>query len=149
MVAEITQIPNVPTRSQIEALEMELARHPQAVIPAVHYFADGIYGREVTIPANTVVTGMVHKTEHINVVSKGEITVWTEDGMKRLKAPFTFVSRPGTKRAGFTHEETVWTTFHANPTGEKYIPTLEAILAEPLRPEFLELLNSQQGETLK
>ncbi len=30
--------------------------------------------------------------------------------MKRVQAPFTIVSPPGTKRIAFAHEECVWTT---------------------------------------
>jgi hypothetical protein len=130
MVAEITTFPKGPTREQIERLEVELAQMPQCEIVPVHYFADGLYAREITIPANTCLTGRVHKQEHINVVSKGEITVWTEHGMKRLVAPFTFISQPGTKRAGYTHAETVWTTFHANPTNEENVEKVEELISE-------------------
>ena len=33
--------------------------------------------------------------------------------MKRIIAPYTFVSRPGTKRVGLAHADTVWVTIHA------------------------------------
>jgi hypothetical protein len=71
-----------------------------------------VYAREITAPAGTIVSGKVHKTEHLNIMSKGEISVLTEDGVKRLKAPYTFVSKPGTKRIAYVHEEMVWTTVH-------------------------------------
>lgn len=121
-------LPAVPTRAQIEALEGHMRREAQIDIPTRHYFAHGIYAREITIPAGVLLTGKVHRTEHLNILSAGEITVWTEDGMKRLRAPATIVSRPGTKRVGYAHTECVWTTIHG--THERDLDRLEAELIE-------------------
>jgi hypothetical protein len=121
-------------REQIVMLENFMREQPQVDISPVHHFADGIYAREITIPAGTLLTGKVHKTEHLNIVSKGDITVWTEHGMKRVQAPFTMVSKPGTKRVGYAHEDTVWTTIHA--TKETDLDKLEAELIEPLAIEL-------------
>lgn len=112
-MGEVIELPAVPSRSQILRLENEMRRHAQVEIRPVHYFAEGLYAREITIPAGTLLTGLIHKKEHLNIISKGDITVWTEHGMKRVRAPFTMVSPPGTKRVGYAHEDTVWTTIHA------------------------------------
>ena len=127
--SHVDSLPNVPTAEQIRRLEREMLRMEQLPIDTHHHFAPGQYAREIVIPAGTLLTGKKHKTEHLNVVSKGEITVWTEDGMRRIKAPFTFVSKPGTKRVGLAHEETVWITIHA--TSETDLVKLEAELIEP------------------
>lgn len=110
--------PSLPRdmRARVEALETQIEKMPQAECPVRHIFAPGIYAREMTIPAGVVLTGAVHRTEHLNIVSKGRITVSTDDGMKEVRAPYTFVSKPGTKRVGYAHEETVWTTIHATTT---------------------------------
>jgi hypothetical protein len=120
---------SVPTREQIETLERNLAALPQTECGLRHIFAPGLYAREMTIPAEVMLTGKIHKTTHLNIVSAGEITVWTEQGMKRVKAPHSFVSYPGTKRVGFTHSETVWTTLHV--TTETDLARLEELLTEP------------------
>lgn len=120
-----------PTRAQIMRLEAEIAQVEQVPLSEKHYFASGIYAREITIPAGTVLTGKVHKTEHINIVSQGTITVWTEQGMKKVSAPFTMVSQPGTKRVGYAHTDTVWTTIHHS--FERDLDQLEAQLIEPAR----------------
>lgn len=103
-------------RARVAVLESQIEKLPQAECPVRHLFAPGIYAREMTIPAGVVLTGAVHRTEHLNIVSKGRITVSTDDGMEEVCAPFTFVSKPGTKRVGYAHEETVWTTIHATTT---------------------------------
>lgn len=101
-------------REKVLSLEDKMReRADQIHIEPVHYFADGLYAREITIPKGTLLTGKIHLFEHINIISKGDISVLTEEGVKRIKAPATLVSRPGIKRVGFAHEDTVWTTIHA------------------------------------
>lgn len=86
---------------------------PQVDIPLVHRFSNGLYAREIFIPKGTILVGKIHRYESLNIVSMGDITVLTEDGAKRVQAPYTVVSPPGTKRVGFANEDTVWTTIHA------------------------------------
>jgi hypothetical protein len=124
----IEVIPDVPTRAEISRLETHMLSMPQLEIQATHHFAKGLYAREIFIPAGTLLTGKVHKCEHLNIVSKGRIQVWTEDGMKEVCAPFTLVSRPGTKRVGLAIEDTVWTTIHA--TGLGFSEVTPAALAD-------------------
>ena len=127
-MTEIVPIAKVPTRAEILRLEHELAKFEQLEIKTTHHFAEGLYAREIFIPAGTILTGKIHKSEHLNIVSQGRIAVWTEDGMKEVAAPFTMVSRPGTKRVGYALEDTVWTTIHA--THERDLDKLEAELIE-------------------
>lgn len=137
---ELTPLVPVPTREQIQRLEDEMrALGAPIAIQTTHYFADGLYAREIFIPKGCLLTGRVHRAEHLNIVSSGRITVWTEQGMKEVSAPFTMVSQPGTKRVGYAHEDTVWTTVHA--TRETDIETLELQLIEP------ENLLIEEGET--
>lgn len=123
------ELPAIPSREQIQRLENEMRKLVPIAIETTHYFAEGLYARQIFIPKGCLLTGKVHKAEHLNIVSQGEITVWTEQGMKRVKAPFTMVSKPGTKRVGLAHEDTVWTTVHAST--ETNIELLEAQLTEP------------------
>ncbi|WP_318827049.1 hypothetical protein [Burkholderia cepacia] len=130
-------------RARVEALESQIEKLPQAECPVRHIFAPGIYAREMTIPAGVVLTGAVHRTEHLNIVSKGRITVSTDDGMKEVCAPFTFVSMPGTKRVGYAHEETVWTTVHATTTTD-----LDALVEELTESTAQQLLGGSENVQL-
>jgi hypothetical protein len=100
-------------RGKVVSLETQLLQMPQLQITPRHYFAEGLYAREITIPAGTLLTGKIHLFEHLNIISKGDISVMTEDGIKRIVAPATLISKPGIKRVGYAHAETVWTTIHA------------------------------------
>ena len=86
---------------------------PERLFPVKHHFVDHAYGREIFLPAGQVVIGRIHKYEHLNIISKGSVTVVTEDGgVEHLQAPCTMISPVGTKRCLVTHDDTVWTTFH-------------------------------------
>ena len=78
----------------------------------VHRFSKGIYTRELTMPAGTVIVGKRHAQEHIVLMTEGHCTVFTERGQEELHAPCTFVSPAGEKRVLFVHEQTTWTTVH-------------------------------------
>jgi hypothetical protein len=84
----------------------------------------------------------VHKFSQLNILSGGEISVLTDEGMKRVKAPFTVVSPPGTKRIAYAHTECTWTTILA--TEETDPDAIEALFTVATEQEFLEFVKSQQ-----
>lgn len=103
-------------RGKLKRLDALLAQLPQTHMPVTHRFSRGVYARELFIPAGTVLTGRIHKYSQINILLRGDISVLTEDGIKRIQAPFVIESPPGTKRAGFAHEDTVWMTICGTDT---------------------------------
>lgn len=122
---------DAPSREQIERLEGHLVQHPQVAIPVVNRFAAGMYVREITIPADTLMTGKVHRAEHVSIMLSGEMTVLTESGMRRVCGPQVFISPPGTKRVGYSHTETRWVTVHLNPDECREVELIESRLVEP------------------
>lgn len=110
-------------RDKVHALEAEMFKHEQLDLPVKHHFSQGIYARELFIPKGTLLTGKIHKYEQLNIMSKGDMSVLTDDGIVRVQAPFTIVSPPGTKRVAYAHEDTVWTTIHG--TDETDLEKLE------------------------
>lgn len=104
--------------------------------PTRHFFSPGVYAREITIPAGTALTGKIHKYAQLNILSKGEMSVLTHEGPRRVKAPFTIVSPPGTKRAAIAHTECVWTTIHG--TDETDLEKIEKHFIAQTEQEYLE-----------
>lgn len=132
LTEQAQQVTAPPTREQINRLEGVLKTLPQLEIPTNHYTVQGLYAREIFIPAGTLLTGKVHKAEHLNIVSQGEILVWTEGGMRRIKAPCVLPSYAGAKRVGLALADTVWVTIHAT---DKTDPAeIEADLIEDSTP---------------
>ena len=116
---------------KLSKLEAEMLKHEQIDIEVSHYFAPGVYCREMRVPKGVMLTGKIHRHSHMNIMSKGDATIVNEDGKIRVQAPYSFVSKPGTKRAFYAHEDTVWTTIHA--TDETDLEKLEdEIIAESI-----------------
>lgn len=97
-------------RDFITSFEGYLKTLPQEELPLKHHFSKGVYARELHIPKGCMLTGKIHKFENLNILSKGEISILSQDGVMRVKAPFTVVSSPGVKRLAYAHEDCVWTT---------------------------------------
>jgi len=115
-------------RQKVETLEFELSNVPQVNCPVRHYFAPGLYAREITIPKGTVLTGAVHKTENIAILSKGTLRLVTDDGTVEISAPHVLTVRPGMKNAALALETAVWTNFF--PTTETDTDKLVELLTE-------------------
>lgn len=100
---------------KIDALEHGIRRELQPVeCPIANYFAPGLYAREMFIPAGTTLTGKIHKYANLSIMSKGALELFLEDGTTQIvRAPFTYVSPAGTRRAAHAIEDTVWTVIHA------------------------------------
>lgn len=138
MLAALLELDARSTRDKVIAIENEMRKLEQIEIPVRHYFSQGVYAREITIPAGTVLTGHIHKFEQLNILSAGEMSVLTENGMRRVQAPFTVVSPPGTKRIAFAHTECVWTTIHG--TDETDLEKIEAHFIAQTEQEYSSFL---------
>lgn len=113
-------------RQKVEVLEYGLLKNFIDIskeFPLTHHICNGVYARELFIPAGTVLTGRIHKTKHISIVQQGDISVMTEEGMKRMQAPTVIQSDAGMKRAGYAHTDTIWITIH--PTNLTDIEEIE------------------------
>lgn len=117
-----------PTREAISHLESLMMAMPQIDIPTEHSFGPGFYARTITIPAGATLTGKVHATEHIFMVVKGDITLVTEHGRKRVQGPYQVVCQAGVKRVGYAHTDTVCTNIHI--TDETDLAALELLLID-------------------
>ncbi len=80
--------------------------------PLKHSFGDGCYVREMSVPKGYLVVTKIHKIAHPCFILKGECSILTEEGVKRIKAPQHFITPAGTKRVVYVHEDTVWVTVH-------------------------------------
>lgn len=122
---------------RMDRLQHESAKLPQVDCPMRHLFAPGIYLREMTIPAGTLVVGAVHKTEHYSIISKGRALVVTDDCESEVVAGTTILAKPGAQRAALALEDTVWTTIHHNPTDCQDLSVLVPLLVHAQADELL------------
>lgn len=110
--------------------------HPARIqIEPRHHFADGLYAREVTLPAGSTAIGYRHRQEHVCVISQGRAIIITEGGRQEVQAPTTMIVPAGRKNCVHALEETVWTTIHAADSRD--VAELEHTLVECEEPPCL------------
>ena len=63
------------TADELEASIRSIPGHLTAEdFPVVHHFAPGVYARELTMAAGLIVLGKIHKTRHLNIITKGKVS---------------------------------------------------------------------------
>lgn len=90
-----------------------------------------MYSREIFMPAGSIITSKIHKTEHQYVVLSGRCRVYNteDDSFVELSAGHIGVTKPGTRRVLLMLEDTRWVTFH--PTQSTTLEEIEKELIEP------------------
>jgi len=100
----------------IEGCEDIIRVIPIEMAEPEHRFAEGLYSRTLTMPANTVYSSRVHLHENFAFIMKGSCTVVSEEGTKEYHAPCCMITKAGTKRILRIHgEDCTWVTVHALP----------------------------------
>lgn len=122
-------LPDFPTLEEIKTLQKAMSELPQVELETRHYFADGMYCRELFRPKGTTIVGKVHKREHFYIVVLGEVTIAGDGKRERVKAPKIFVSQPGTKRAVYAHVDSLCLTIHR--TDLRNLDEIEKEIVEP------------------
>jgi hypothetical protein len=112
-------------------------------LPVRHEVHGGMYARELFIPEGVVLTGKIHLEDHICILSQGDLSVMTDDGIKRLQAPAIFNARAGLKKIGYAHKNCTFTTVHA--TNLTAIDELESALFSVGNITWVDRLMQEQG----
>lgn len=125
--------------------EISIVTHQDSLLfPLKHTFADGIYVRQMSMNADTVVVGAIHKHLHVWFLLTGNISVVTKDGLEDYVAPCYVVATPGTKRVIYANEDSIFVNIHKNPTNSQDIEFLEKeIVAKDIK-EYEEYINKNK-----
>ena len=135
----MTEAVQTSVREQIEFLKQESLKLPQVEIPIFNFFADGVYVREMRVPAGTTITGKIHKTSTVDVLLEGSIVVVNDTGVPvRMDAPLVFESLPGISKAGYAITDIRWLTIHGVESDSRNIEDLEHELVVEDYQQYLE-----------
>tara|TARA_R100001530_G_scaffold133347_1_gene106629 strand:- start:188 stop:754 length:567 start_codon:yes stop_codon:yes gene_type:complete len=91
--------------------------------PLKHTFCDGLYIREIFNPAGQLLVTKIHKKDNAFFLMKGRMTIMSEDGESTIQAPHYGVTKAGTKRIIYIHEDCIFITVH--PTDAKNVEDAE------------------------
>jgi quercetin dioxygenase-like cupin family protein len=125
------------------ALEAAIRRECELIEgEVVNHFSHGVYGRELRIPAGSVVVGHIHKFTNMNVLLEGVMSVETDEGVKTVGPGFLVVSPPGTKRVAYAHTDCRWLTVHG--THETDVSRIESEFIVHTEHEYLAFCEQQK-----
>lgn len=108
----------------------ELLKIPQVECPLEHHFCNGVYARQITMPANTFVIGKRHKTSHFNIILKGKAKVLIDGVVSIIEAPCILNSNSDVRKILYIIEDMTWVTIH--PTNETDVQKLESDLVHEI-----------------
>lgn len=103
------------TRPDIHLLFQDIKELTPRHCPISHFFAPGVYVRQMVIPQGTMAIGHNHKYSHLCTVLTGRILFFPdENNIDVWEAPHTFLARPGHKMV-YAIEDTIVQNVHPNP----------------------------------
>ena len=94
-------------------------------IPVTHEFADQIYLRKMVMPKGTFVKGFIHNHLHVWFLLTGKVAIKNNDEIIVHIAPCYTISKPGSQRYIYAHEDSTFINVHKNPDNKKNIQDLE------------------------
>lgn len=103
---------NLAVQDNIYKFQSMLQSSDTIELAVEHHFSDGLYARELFIPAGVCLVGALHKTRHMYMVMKGKCKVSSQFGEQEIEAPFIGETIPGTKRIIYAETDCVWVGFH-------------------------------------
>jgi hypothetical protein len=109
-----TLLSAMPSPEMVRALEQVTLGLHQVDLSTEHLVHGGMYCRFGMIPSDTLLTGAITRHDNVCMVV-GDITVTTDQGVRRLTGINILPALAGAKRAGITHADTWWATIHATP----------------------------------
>jgi hypothetical protein len=97
--------PNDP----LNLLEAELIKYDGPECPVTHRFTPNLYTREIFIPKYSLLTSLLHLTTQPFFILQGDVSVWAHGiPAERYKAPYIGITKAGTRRLVYAHEDTIW-----------------------------------------
>ena len=141
------QIPSSQDIKSLENFQNYISSLPGALVgdseeylkvcPLKHLFVDGAYVREIFLPKHHLFITKIHKKTHPYFVMKGCVSVMVDGKVIKITGPFAGITKAGTKRVIWTHEDTVWITVHVTDKTD-----ISEIEEEVIARNFDEMVNT-------
>ena len=129
LISKTTKSP-AEIRGGILDFEKKLSKVPgvkvgDACCPLKHHFGSGLYVRELLALKGHLIVTKIHKLTHPCFVMSGEVSVFTTEGVKRVKAPYWTMTPAGTQRICYVLSDSLWITVHPNPDDTEDLKVIE------------------------
>ncbi len=139
---------NLPVRKAIVDFEAKLRLRPETKIgdtlPLKHSFAEGMYVRELVVPAGVLTVTKIHKYAHPVFLMSGRVSILEEGGIKHVEGPAYFITPKGTKRVIYHHTEVTIVTVHK--TDETDLDKIEDEIIAPTFDHITDVIDVKSEE---
>ena len=92
----------------------------------VHHFSDGLYAKQMIIPADTMILKHVHGFSHLSILAAGKVAVMRGDDAEIIEAPACIEIKAGLVHGVKALTDCVWFCIHA--TDEKDASKVDNVL---------------------
>jgi len=129
------QLPDLTWTEKLAYLTHQFLTMEQTACKLTHHFEQGLYIREIHIPAGTLLIGRIHRHGHVCQLLEGSVVLIHQEGKKEgFHAPSQIITLPGYQMVVHAVTDCIARTVHPNPTEERDIDILEADIFEPVQP---------------
>jgi quercetin dioxygenase-like cupin family protein len=98
------------------------------VAETAHYFSDGIYAKQMSLPKGHTATSHMHVYDHLSILAQGEVEV-ALNGVKTLfKAPACIDIKAGIEHEINALEDSVFYCIHAISETDKQLNNIDEVL---------------------
>lgn len=111
---------------QIVEKSPRITENVNDLLGQMHHFSDGLYAKQLHIPANHVVGSHSHKYSHLSVLAQGEVLVVVDGQQTRYAAPACIEIAAGKEHRVFAISDAVWFCIHA--TSETDLDKIDEVL---------------------
>jgi quercetin dioxygenase-like cupin family protein len=78
-----------------------------------HFFAAGLYAKQMTLNVGGYITGHVHLYDHMSILAKGSVVVNLDGVKKQYNAPAVITVKKGQAHDVYPLTDSVWYCLHA------------------------------------
>lgn len=79
----------------------------------VHHFSDGLYAKEMIIPAGYMVGSHAHAYSHLSLLAKGDVIIEVDGVAREVSGPACIEIKAGCEHKVFAKTDAVWYCVHA------------------------------------
>lgn len=92
----------------------------------VHHFSDGLYAKQMLIPAGYAAGQHAHNYSHLSILAKGKVVVTTDEWKKEFSAPACIEIKAGIHHMIEALDDAMWFCIHA--TDETDVSKVDEVL---------------------
>ncbi len=105
-------------------------------IPVSHEFADQLYVRSMKMSKGQLVKGAIHNDSHVWFLMTGKVSIKNNNKIVIHEAPCYTISKAGSQRYIYAHENSIFINVHKNPSNTQDIKKIEQELVSLTQEQY-------------